>query len=144
MSGARRLISDTELEVLEAVWDLGGGTVRRIHGSLREAGRSWAYNTVQTLLQRLAHKGFVTLDRGHRAHVYAPAVSREELLGEQLEQLADRICGGSRLPLLQCLVEGRPLEEDERRQLQRLVSRLEEGDPRREDDERDNGGRAGP
>ena len=49
-------LSESEMEVLKALWDHGPGTVRQINGVLGGRGRSWAYTTVLTLLQRLGAK----------------------------------------------------------------------------------------
>src|SRR5690349_19396120 len=89
---ARRLsVSDTELEVLRVLWEQGPGTVRAIADVLRRQGRTWAYNTVLTLLQRLEAKGYVAADKGGQAHVFRPSVSRDHLLRQHLRELADQL-----------------------------------------------------
>ena len=54
-------VSESEREVLKALWDHGPGTVREVARLLRESGRDWAYTTVMTLLGRLEAKGYVGL-----------------------------------------------------------------------------------
>lgn len=53
-------------------------TVRQVHESL-SAGRSLAYTTVMTVLDRLAKKGVVRQERADRAYRYAPVQTREEM-----------------------------------------------------------------
>ena len=65
-----KFTSDSELEVLKALWEIGPATVRDLHGPLQESGSSWAYTTVQTLLARLEQKGYVRCDKSGRAHVF--------------------------------------------------------------------------
>jgi predicted transcriptional regulator len=124
--GSRRLaISDTELEVLKVLWEQGSGTVRDLGAVLRQQGRSWAYNTVLTLLQRLESKGYVTADKSGLAHVFRPAVSRDELLREHLRDLADQLCEGAPTPLVLALVEGQRFTAEEIAQFRQLLDRLE-------------------
>ena len=125
MSPPGRSTSDTELEVLKALWVLTAGTVRDIQERLKSEGRTWAYTTVQTLLARLEQKGFVTSDRNGRAHVFRPAVSRSEYLGEHLGDLADRVCEGTSVPLLLSLVQGGRFSTEEIEQFRALLDELE-------------------
>jgi predicted transcriptional regulator len=123
---SRRLaVSDTELEVLKVLWEQGPRTVRDTVAILREQGRTWAYNTVLTLLQRLEAKGYVRADKGSLAHVFHAAISREELLRQHLQELADQLCEGTPAPLVLALVEGQRLTSAEIEQLRQLLDRLE-------------------
>jgi BlaI family penicillinase repressor len=118
-------VSEAELAVLKALWGHGPGTVRALQGVLRRRGQSWAYTTVQTLLQRLEAKGYVRSEKGSPAHVYHAGVSRAGLLNQRLRSLADQLCEGDASPLLLALVgEGR-LSAEEVRQLRQLLDRLE-------------------
>jgi BlaI family transcriptional regulator, penicillinase repressor len=123
---SRRLaVSDTELEVLKVLWEQGPGTVREVGAVLRRQGRSWAYNTVLTLLQRLEAKGYVAADKSGLAHVFRPAVSRDELLRDHLRELTDQLCEGTPAPLVLALVEGHRFTAEEIAQLRQLLDRLE-------------------
>jgi len=119
-------VSESELEVLKTLWEIGPATVRAVNAALHHGrGRRWAYTTVQTLLQRLEAKGYVGCDRGGSAHVYAAAVSRDGLVSRRLRDLADQLCGGTASPLLLALVEEGKLTNDDVRQLRRLLDRLD-------------------
>lgn len=122
----RRPISETELDVLKALWDMRSGTVREVQAALRPLGRRWAYTTVQTLLQRLLDKGYVRCDRSGTAHVYRAAVSRDRLLQQRLTALSDELCEGSASPLVLALVEGVRFTPAEIEQFRKLLDRLEE------------------
>ncbi|HEX6985537.1 MAG TPA: BlaI/MecI/CopY family transcriptional regulator, partial [Planctomycetaceae bacterium] len=49
------------------------------------------------------------------------AITRDELIGRRLEATAEELCGGSVTPLLSYLVRGRPLSQDEREMLRRML-----------------------
>jgi len=124
-------ISETEQSVLKALWELGQGTVREILAALNAQGHGWAYTTAQTLLTRLVTKGYVAADRSGPAHVYRPAVSRDELLQQRLSDLADTFCEGTSSPLVLALVEGGQLTPEEIAQFRELLDKLEAEKPAR-------------
>lgn len=78
-------LGDLEREVMAHLWDADGPlTVRQVHetllaGSSGPTGRSLAYTTVMTVLDRLAKKGVVRQERADRAYRYAPVQTREEM-----------------------------------------------------------------
>ena len=125
MDARGSIVSEAELQVLKVLWEHASGTVREINTILLEQGRSWAYTTVQTLLQRLESKGHVRSDKSGSAHVYRAAVSREELLSRRLRDLADQFCDGTASPLLLALVGDSRLTAEEIKQLRQLLDRLE-------------------
>lgn len=120
-----RHVTDAELAVLEVLWDLPSATIRRITDALYpEAGVS-EYATVQKLLERLEVKRCVRRDRSGKAHRFAARVDRGELIGRRLNDLADRLCGGSLGSLLTHLVQPSRLSADDRARLRRLLAKLD-------------------
>lgn len=122
-------ISETERAVLKALWDHGPGTVRELHTALRDQGSAWAYTTVQTLLTRLAGKGYVECDRSAAAHVYKASVTLNELLQQQLTDLAATYCEGTSSPLMLALVEGGKFSPEEIAQFRELLDKLDNEPP---------------
>jgi predicted transcriptional regulator len=123
-------LSETEQDVLKALWDLGQGTVREVRAALAAQGHQWAYTTAQTLLTRLLAKGYVAADRTGPAHVYRPAVSRNRLLQQRLTDLADEFCEGTTSPLVLALVEGSDLSRDDIARFRQLLDKLEADKPK--------------
>lgn len=118
-------VSETELDVLKVLWELGSGTVRQINDALRRRQRRWAYTTVLTLLRRLQVKGYVASDKSELAHVFRPAVSRESLLRQRLSHLADDLCEGTPTPLVHALVQNHRFSREEIEGFRRLLNELE-------------------
>ena len=123
-------LSDTEQDILKVLWDLGQGTVREVRAALAAQGHQWAYTTAQTLLTRLLAKGYVAADRTGPAHVYRPAVSRNELLQQRLTDLAEEFCDGTTSPLVLALVEGSDLTAEDIARFRQLLDRLEADKPK--------------
>ena len=115
-------VTDAELRVLHALWDLGPSTIRRLTDHLYPGGGQSAYATVQKLLDRLEDATCATRDRSAMTHVFAAAITRDDFLGGQLRAVAERLCGGSVTPLLTHLLKSETLSDDDRRELRKLLN----------------------
>ena len=118
-------VTDAELAVLQALWDSGPATIRRLTEELYPGGATAQYATVQKLLERLETKGFVRRQRSGAAHIFVAAVARGDLIGRRLRDMAEKLCGGSLTPLLTHLVKARRLSSRERQELRALIDELE-------------------
>ncbi len=125
MTPISRSVSETELTVLKALWDLRVGPVRELQAKLNDDGHAWAYTTVQTLLNRLEQKGYVASKKVGRAFHFHVIVSRDQLLSQELGDLAERVCGGAALPLVMNLVQGRRFTSAEIGRFRDLLDKLE-------------------
>jgi BlaI family transcriptional regulator, penicillinase repressor len=117
-------VTDTELAILQLLWDEGELTIRQLTDRLYPGGGTAHYATVQKLLERLERKGFVLRERRPAAHTFAAAVPREELIGRRLQAVAEELCGGSLTPLLTHLVRAKKLSARERQELHALIDQL--------------------
>lgn len=85
---------DLEAAIMDQVWALGGGV--RVRDVLEELERSPvpAYTTVQTVMEILFRKGWLTRRKHGRVNLYTAAASREDyvarLMGEALAEAQDR------------------------------------------------------
>jgi predicted transcriptional regulator len=120
-------VTDAEWAILQALWGRGPSSVRELAEGLYPGGGPSEYATVHRLLERLEAKQYVLRARDEGVYRFRSALSRDEVLGGQLEALADRLCGGSLQPLLTSLVRGQRLSPEELRELRALV---EEAEPR--------------
>src|SRR3954465_2055971 len=114
-------VTETELALLDVLWDRGRCSIRQLTDALYPGGGAAQYATVQKLLDRLEAKGFVARDRSAFVHVFWATVGREELIGRRLRTMADKLCGGSLVPLLTHLVPTAPLTPAERKSLRDLI-----------------------
>ena len=115
-------LSEAEMEVLKVLWDYEpGATVRVIKDELESRGRSWAYTTVATLVQRLGTKGYSECSSDEVPHIYRSTVSRDDLLERRLEDAANELCDGSATPLVLALVQGNRFTSEELDKFRRLI-----------------------
>ena len=118
---ARLRLTDAEFAVLEPLWDEGPQTIRQLTGRLYPQQSTSDYATVQKLLERLEAKRCVKRDRRAPAHVFRAAVAREDLIDNELQQIADRLCEGSLVPVLNQLIRRTTLSRAERAELEQLL-----------------------
>jgi BlaI family transcriptional regulator, penicillinase repressor len=117
-------VSDAELEVLKILWTHGPATVREVEKQLGRR-RKWAYTTILTLLTRLREKGCVKQDRAADAHVFRAAITRDQLLGRRLKELAESVCDGTAGPLVHALIDTRHLTPADIAALRQKLDELE-------------------
>jgi BlaI family transcriptional regulator, penicillinase repressor len=110
-----------ELEIMEALWDLGSGAIREIHEALPEKKRP-AYTTVQTIVRRLEEKGAVRqVKKIGNALIFEPAVTRQAAHRRLIDELL-AVFGGSARPLMAHLAEAGKLSLEDVRELESLLS----------------------
>jgi predicted transcriptional regulator len=131
MAKRRYDVTDAELAVLQVFWDQGSATIRQLTDALYPGGSAAHYATVQKLLERLEAKDYVRRRRqspAQLAHLFEATVDRDGLIGRLLEQMADKLCGGSLTPLLTNLTQAarsRRLTARERQELRTLIDQLD-------------------
>ena len=114
-------LSPAETEVLRIVWQLGRATVQQALDHL-PPDRRIAYATVQTLLRRLEKKGYVTHQVEGKAHVFEPAVRREDVIRRTVGDFVDRLFGGDPVPLLLHLADRTDLSAEDVERLRRILT----------------------
>lgn len=121
MARAKIRLTDAEFAVLEPLWDAGPQTIRQLTARLYPEQSTSDYATVQKLLERLEAKRCVKRDRSRAAHVFRATAAREDLIDAQLQQIADRLCDGSLVPVLNQLMRRVNLSGPQREELKKLL-----------------------
>jgi predicted transcriptional regulator len=116
-----RDVTEAEMAVLQVLWDQGPSNRRQITDLLYPEGGPAHYTTVQKLLERLEAKEYVTKERDQGVLTFTAVVGREELISRRLQDVADKLCGGSITPLLLNLVRTKPLTAREIAELRALI-----------------------
>ena len=125
-------VTEAELELMRRLWEAGRASIRQLTDALYPGGGAPQYATVQKQLERLEAKGFVRRDRSLFVHVFEPALDRDELIGRRIRSVAEKLCGGSLVPILSHLARSKALSDKERRALRELIDRPDEkGDAER-------------
>jgi predicted transcriptional regulator len=118
-------ITTAEWSILDRLWEQGPATVRQLADALYPRGGASEYATVHRLLERLEAKDCVRRARRAGVYVFEAAIARDDVIGQELEALVERMCGGSLQPLLTNLIRVKRLTPGELRELLTLVDELE-------------------
>ena len=123
-------VTEAELALMQRLWEMKRASIRQLTDALYPpAGGAAQYATVQKQLERLEAKGFVRRDRSLFVHVFEPAVDRDELIGRRIRSMAEKLCGGSLVPILSHLARSKSLSDKERRALRELIEKPDEEAP---------------
>ena len=85
MADSGSIQGELQSQVMAALWRLGSGTVEQVREELPPRYRG-AYNTVQTVLNRLATRGLLEREREGRGFVYRPKVTEAEYLSGSIRR----------------------------------------------------------
>ncbi len=114
-------ISETEWEVMRAVWASYPATASEIIDRLLSADASWHPKTARTLLARLVKKQALGYEPDGRKYVYEPLVTEKQCIASASASFLDRVFGGALQPLLAHFVESRRLSPSEVEGLKQIL-----------------------
>ncbi len=116
-------LSRSEWKLMNICWQLGKATARQVYEqSLAEQQRG--YQTVKTLLDRIAAKGYLQTEKLGPLVIYTPAIGRRTALSAAVGDFVDTVLGRSLAPLCLHLADQEDLSDAERATLETLVERF--------------------
>ena len=123
MARPSAIVTDTELSVLNHLWEHGPSVVREISFALYSQNTPAYHATVNSLLDQLEQKGYVARDRSGFAHSFTATIDRPTLVGTQLQQLADSYFDGALTPMLLPLVDKIKLGKRDRETIRKIIDK---------------------
>lgn len=112
-------ITETEKSVMDVLWEHSDAVATRdLLEMMKEKGKDWKRQTLNTLLFRLEEKGIVSRTRAY----VKPAMTREALLQVQTQEILDNFYDGKAGNFFAALVGAKVTAED----MGRLEALLEE------------------
>lgn len=120
--------TDLELQILKILWDNAPLPVRDIRNALARQGRDIAHTSVITTLNTMFDKGYLKRKKQANAFLFSPRVAQEKVSQQMLGDLVDRVFDGSAPAVMLALFEQSDIDENELKELRRLLSRRLKGD----------------
>lgn len=120
--------TDSELEILHLLWELGPSTVRTVNDRLNER-REVGYTTTLKFLQIMQEKGLVSRTEEGRTHTYAAAVSQADTQSLLLQQFVDNAFRGSAMQLVLQALGNHEASSAELDEIKALIAQLEQNPP---------------
>lgn len=118
-------LTPLELEVMDVLWETGPANVQTVQSGMK---RKLAYTTVQTMLNILHRKKKVNRTLKERAYFYRPSVSRGQVVKNSVNEIIDKMFGGSAEELVMNLVETKHITPEKLASLHALITAHEEKD----------------
>ena len=118
--------TESELEILQVLWQKGKATVREVHDELSRS-RDIGYTTALKLLQIMYEKGLVTRDDSSKTHIYQAAVSREKTQKQMVGKMISTLFSGSPSELVMQALGNHKASEEELDEIQKLLDNLRKG-----------------
>ena len=123
MAEPKAIQGELQAQVMAAVWRLGAGSVEEVRGELPPRYQG-AYNTVQTVLNRLVERGLLTRARRGRGFDYRPELTEAEYLSGSIRRTLAGASSGARQAALASILGG--LRPDELSALEDLAREARE------------------
>jgi predicted transcriptional regulator len=112
---------ELQAQIMPVLWRLGEGSVEEVRSALPGRYRS-AYNTVQTVLNRLAERGLLTRERRANTIYYRPRVSESDYVSRTIQQALKSASTEARQAALAQVFGG--LDPAEREELQAMADEI--------------------
>ena len=115
--------TESELEILQVLWQKGKATVRDVHEQL-VVNRDIGYTTTLKLMQIMHEKGLVQRDDSSRTHIYKAVTNKENTQKFLLNKFIGNLFGGSSSQLVLQALGSQTVSHDELNQIQSLIDDL--------------------
>lgn len=86
--------TESELEILNILWDKGSATVREIHEVL-EQHKTSGYTTTLKLMQIMLEKGMLSREPQGKLHIYKARIKRDKTQQQLVRKMIDTMFSGS-------------------------------------------------
>lgn len=118
----RRKLSPANLEIMKVVWEKGEGTVNDVAAAVNAKRKNPVRRTtIQVQMNRLEDYGWLKHREEGRTFIYSAAAEKHKTRREILEDIKNRVFGGSRAELVKCLIEDENVTPKEIKELRDLL-----------------------
>ncbi len=116
-------IRETELKILDLLWESGPLPANRIYKTLEET-IGWKRSTTYTVLQKCIEKKFV--ERNDPGFICRPLVKRSEVQSAKISDLLSEFFNNSKKSFLNTFLKSESLTDEEIQELKDLVDSLKQ------------------
>ncbi len=116
--------TDSELEILNILWEKGPSTVRDVHEVL-ERSKEAGYTTTLKLMQIMHDKKLLVRDETARSHVYTANISQQKTQGQLVKKFIDNVFNGSASQLVMQALGNHKANKKELDEIRNLLAEME-------------------
>lgn len=115
--------TESELNILNVLWNKTHATVREVHEIINLTKES-GYTTTLKLMQIMHDKGLVTRDDSAKTHIYFPNVSREKTQNQLVGNMIANLFSGSAAQLVMQTLGNHNATNEELIEIQNIINQL--------------------
>ena len=123
MKHFEKRLPDTELEIMKIIWHnpepISTSEVKRKIDE--ETELEWTQQTLQTLLNRLIAKQYLSKDKRGKEYIYTPLVKEKDYVQYESEQFLKKIHGNSIIGLVKALFDSKKISEEDISELEKML-----------------------
>ncbi len=116
--------TESELEILQILWQKGQATVREINDDLN-INREVGYTTTLKLMQIMLEKGILERDDATRTHIYKATIAEADTQKLLLNKFVEATFRGSAMKLVMQALGNHEASKSELNDLKKLIENLE-------------------
>ncbi|MGD9346675.1 MAG: BlaI/MecI/CopY family transcriptional regulator [Candidatus Aminicenantes bacterium] len=121
-----RKLSPANLEIMKIIWDMGEVTVNDVFEAINSKRKEkLRRTTVQVQMGRLEDYGWLTHRKEGRTYFYSAVEEKQKTRQDILNDIKNRVFGGSRAELVKCLLADEKVSQEEMRELRLLLKKIE-------------------
>ncbi|MEM9983055.1 MAG: BlaI/MecI/CopY family transcriptional regulator [Bacteroidota bacterium] len=120
--------TDSELDILQVLWQHGASSVRFVNEQINEKlEKKVGYTTTLKLLQILHEKGIVKRDESAKSHLYEAAISEQATQQALLDKFLNVTFKGSARDLVMQALGNKKTSKEELEEIRQFLDKLEGG-----------------
>ena len=116
--------TESELEILQIIWEKGQCSVRDVHDVL-EKTKDAGYTTTLKLMQIMHDKGLVERDTSAKTHLYKAVITREQAQNTAVNKILSTVFNGSSSQLIMQVLSSQPSSKEELDMIKDYLNQLE-------------------
>jgi len=117
--------TESELEILEVLWEHGPRTVRFVNEQLERKGRHVAYTTTLKMMQIMSDKKLLSREMNGRTHIYSPLIQAQVIRSALIDRLVNSVFGGSATRLVLQALGNHKTTAEELQEIRKLIDEIE-------------------
>ncbi len=116
--------TESEMEILQVLWELGPSTVREVHHVLSETKES-GYTTSLKLMQIMYEKGLLIRNDEAKTHIYTSAVKKESVQKQVVSKMINGLFKGSSAKLVMHALGNHRASKEEIQEIKKYLDEME-------------------
>ncbi len=121
-------IPDTELEIMQVIWNNPTPITTSEVKKILEKERPWSIGALQTLLNRLIERDFLKGEMQGKSKTYTPLVSEQDYLIVESKSFLKRLSGNSITHLVTSLYDAKSISDEDLDELNAFIESTRKND----------------